>query len=439
MIREVQMHARAAQRLAEVALQAVADIEERVATGHSADFALKRFFHHHRELGGRDRRFISNMIFSYFRWKGWTRIAFDNHHPAACLCAWMLDADAPHPAADALAMRLDSALPDVHPAGHEDTGSKLKSFMKWTSGRVEASLLDLAPAWLADELWIPEGVSPAEHSVRCIESFQSRPPTWLRLTTGSEDKVLDELAERGFEVQRHKILQNALSVTSPLQVTSLHSARNGQLEVQDLASQCVGVLCAPKPGESWWDVCAGSGGKALHLADLMTNQGRILGTDIRPGILKQFAHRIRKTRYSCITVRSAPAPADVPTSTFDGVLLDAPCSGTGTWSRNPDARWRTALETIMQRAEKQRMLLNEAAATVKPGGRLVYSVCTITRRETVDVLSDFEAHHPDFKALRTTHPLSGLESDGRVWIWPWEGPCDGMFVAVYVRTTPSQG
>ena len=116
------------------------------------------------------------------------------------------------------------------------------------------------------------------------------------------------------------------------------------------------------------------------------------------------------------------------------MLLDAPCSGIGTWPRNPDARWRTRPQQIMEAAERQARLLDICAARVRPGGCLVYAVCTLTREETELAVRRFLASRADFAVAPFPHPLTGADADGLVWIWPWEGPGNGMFVAKLVRT-----
>jgi len=114
---------------------------------------------------------------------------------------------------------------------------------------------------------------------------------------------------------------------------------------------------------------------------------------------------------------------------FDSVLVDAPCSGWGTWSRNPDARWRSDPRDPAQKRNLQVRMLHNAAQCVKSGGVLVYAVCTFTREETSGVLERFLAEHPEFKPEPFTHPLTGDPAAGTVQIWPWEGPGDGMFIA----------
>src|SRR5208283_4036928 len=148
--------------------------------------------------------------------------------------------------------------------------------------------------------------------------------------------------------------------------------QRGQFEFQDLASQLVGHACAPNPGETWWDVCAGEGGKTLHLADLMHNQGLVWATDRsarRLEVLKKRASRARLFNYrGAVWAGAVPGTRpSLPTKTkFDGILVDAPCSGVGTWQRNPHARWTAAPRDVRELAATQGALLAAVAGSVKP-------------------------------------------------------------------------
>ncbi len=178
----------------------------------------------------------------------------------------------------------------------------------------------------------------------------------------------------------------------------------GAYEIQDLASQCVGHFCQPTSGESWWDMCAGEGGKTLHLADLLEGKGCVWATDKSAWRLQRLKRRA--ARAGMFNYQSAQWETGKPLPfkrKFDGILIDAPCSGLGTWQRHPDARWTTQLDDVRDLAERQWECLNAAVGALKPGGKLVYAVCTLTRQETQSVVKRFERAHPDFIP------------------WPWKG------------------
>ena len=162
----------------------------------------------------------------------------------------------------------------------------------------------------------------------------------------------------------------------------------------------------------------------------MEQQGAILATDVRSGSLEALQKRAKGRRRNMIVCRAWDGTRDpAPGQCFDGVLIDAPCSGIGTWARNPDARWRTTERDIAQRRIVQEQLLLAGADKVRLGGRLVYAVCTLTQAETQAVITGFLGARSDFKLEPTLHPLTGRPAPGKVWIWPWEADSNGMFIA----------
>ncbi|MCK5675476.1 MAG: RsmB/NOP family class I SAM-dependent RNA methyltransferase, partial [Verrucomicrobia bacterium] len=324
------------------------------------------------------------------------------------------------------------ALPfPIKPLGDKPLSEKVailnRRFEK-TPGIQPLNLSDLVPPGF-------ENMIDPEKALPSIEQFQKRPPTWLRSRTDPA-QIAQALAEHNVPCSIHGTLSAALSVTGGISLPNILSAHAGQFVVQDAASQCVGHVCAPQKGADWWDCCAGAGGKSLHLMDLMQQDGKVLATDIRVPTLKELKKRARK--YGIRHIRTQPHNAvyDEPfKKTFDGVLVDAPCSGWGTWPRNPDARWRSSKRDIAQCANRQVKILNNAAWCVKPGGTLVYAACTFTRPETEEVVMHFLDQNPGFKLDPFTNPLTGGQTKGQLQIWPWDGPGDAMFIARFVRTT----
>jgi 16S rRNA (cytosine967-C5)-methyltransferase len=211
----------------------------------------------------------------------------------------------------------------------------------------------------------------------------------------------------------------------------------GEFEIQDIASQVVGLVCAPQSGETWWDTCAGEGGKTLHLSDLMQNKGMLWASDRAEWRLTKLKRRAGRAKV--FNYRSAhwDGGAKLPTKTkFDGVLVDAPCSGIGTWQRNPQARWTTEPNDVRELSAIQKKLLTNVAPSVKPGGKLIFSVCTLTRAETTEVVEQFNASQPNFEPLMLPE-ISGsqslLASAATKTIWPQELDGNGMFIAGWRR------
>ncbi len=236
------------------------------------------------------------------------------------------------------------------------------------------------------------------------------------------------LKETGVEFVEDERIQGTVSVEGGTGLTHLGHA--GKYEVQDIASQAVALIAAPETGADWWDACAGAGGKALQLADLIGRSGKVFATDVREEALKECKKRSRADGISNVRIQLHNLAEDAPfTKEFDGVLVDAPCSGWGTWSRSPDARWRSDPRDPAQKRNLQLRMLKNATACVKSGGLLVFAVCTFTKEETVEVTKRFLADHSTFSLEPFEHPLTGEATDGALQIWPWDGPGDGMYIA----------
>lgn len=397
--------------------------------GRPADVVLAHHLRNHKELGSRDRRFLSQAIFAYFRWYGWTVNRLGLAPTEACLVGTLLESTELSESFAYLASRCSWSA-EAEPLGRLSLVEKAAALEAWFAGR-SGFEPPLTPAQLVNGDFSAL-VDPA-YAERCIEAFQQRPPTWMRVR-GSLDEVLDALARHRIAGRPSERVTGAVAVEGGSGLQHALGAQSGQFVVQDLASQCVGRICAPGAGEAWWDCCAGAGGKSLHLMDMMGPEGRVLATDVRPEALQQLKKRARRYGIRGIQMQRHNAAAHEPMDRqFDGVLVDAPCSGWGTWARNPDACWRSSKHDVLQCATRQLKILDQAAWCVKPGGALVYAVCTITLPETEEVVARFLDRSPGFQLDPFEHPLSGEMTDGQVQLWPWSGPGDGMFVARFVR------
>lgn len=399
-----------------------------VESGRPADTLLNQHLRMHKELGSRDRRFLSHAVFSYFRWYGWTVARLKLPVAEACLIGAALDGNTLDDSFQYLATRCKLPGP-IEPMGDktlEEKRAALNECFKDIPG-----FQPLEPA----DLVFPDFGSMVDPAMadRCVAAFQQRPPTWLR-TRGEPGPILQALADQKIPCSMHGHIATAAAIEGGASLSNLLSAHASQYVVQDIASQCVGLVCAPESGEDWWDCCAGAGGKALHLMDLMQQNGTVLATDVRAPALKELKKRARK--YGVRGIRTQPynAAHDEPfRKTFDGVLVDAPCSGWGTWSRNPDARWRSSKRDVVQCATRQVKILANAAWCVKPGGTLVYAVCTFTRPETEEAVMNFLDQNPTFQPEPFTNPLTGEATTGLLQIWPWDSLGDAMFIARFVR------
>ena len=419
------MQATAVHRLAQATVETWTHVEAAVARGEPADVALQSWWSEHRYYGSRDRRFMAGTIFSAFRWRGWLDLLEPSVSTRLAI-AYLLDAVEPHPSAAAL-LAATPELVDAAPAGHLDLAGKAGWLAKTFALAGPPSPTALVPAWA------PPLIDPLQLD-GYLRAIQQRPPVWLRTRERDAEAVCALLAPHVGPAHVHPKLATALSLDrTPPSGLLQQLARRGCV-VQDLASQCVALACQPTPGQRWWDMCAGAGGKTLHLAELMQGGENILATDVREPALQELDRRARLMGVRGLFLRVLRPDAAPPGGPFDGILVDAPCSGLGTWGRNPDARWRITEEIIHRSAATQLSLLQRAHAHLKPGGSLVYATCSTTINESTAVLEKLAASQPGcWRPTSLPIPLCPQPPLGSLQIWPADGPGIGMFIAKMIK------
>jgi 16S rRNA (cytosine967-C5)-methyltransferase len=293
------------------------------------------------------------------------------------------------------------------------------------------------PGSFADDELVSRAVPDWLHARMTVapalaRSLQGVPPLWLRARPGGREALVARLGNvRGCAAPG---LRDALEYLGEEDLFKTPEFHAGAFEIQDLASQAVCLLCAPRAGEIWWDACAGEGGKTLGLAARMENKGLIWASDRAEWRLKRLKRRAARAgvfNYRAALWAGGPS---LPTRTkFDGVLVDAPCSGVGTWHRNPHARWTTTPKDVEELAVLQAGLVGNAVRALRPGGRLVYAVCTLTRAETTELAEGVGRRFPELEPMPLQNPLDPSEpATPQLWLWPWQGG-NGMFVAAWRR------
>ena len=232
------------------------------------------------------------------------------------------------------------------------------------------------------------------------------------LKTESRDAVIESLTNTGLAVQPgHN--PESIRLESTAGIADLPGFSDGHFTVQDESAIAVGKLLNPSPGMQVLDLCAAPGTKTTHLAEMMQNQGRIIATDISEERLKRINENAARLGHTII--ETTPIAADlgnVPPGPFDVVLVDAPCSNTGVLGKRPEARWRISNEEIEELAALQLRLLDTAAERLQPGGRLVYSTCSIEPEENAGVIAAFLESRADFELLEQHTFTPGHPADG---------------------------
>ena len=298
------------------------------------------------------------------------------------------------------------------------------------------AVLHSHPPWLVRRLLASYGM---EETVAICRTNNTIPPLALRVNSlkATREQVITALAEEGITAEETLFSPDGISLAFPAAALRKNACfRQGLIRIQDEASQLIAHLVAPKPGERLLDLCAGSGGKTLHLAALMGNRGNITAVDLHSTRLLMLREEAQRLGVTIVETRTGDAtvPIDSFRDTFDGVLLDAPCSGLGTLRRNPEIRWRIAPADINRCMKLQNLLLTRAAEYVRPGGRLVYSVCTVTPEENEMVIGKFLKNHINFKVVSPrTLPPALVDAGGFFRSAPHLHGTDGFFGAVLIR------
>ena len=396
-------------------------------SGKPADRVMSAFFRNNPRCGSRDRRLISEIVYAVLRNWGFLRLRLDQLP--------QLEAGERAPAAAELNKLVAEAVylagipfPAAHLAGITVPPAASSVF-----ARAERLLNRKPEPEFLVQSWVKEHLETDFPLKQYIQSLCDRPPMWLRMQTADTASLLQELQEAGLTPEQHPVCRQAIAIrNAQINLFTLPAYCEGRFEVQDLASQCIGNAAAPAAGERWLDACAGAGGKSLQLAELMQRKGTIVATDIREYKLEDLRKRARRAGFPNIQTKAWDGKALRPQyrERFDGVLVDAPCSCSGVWRRNPDGVWTLKPEEIDETARLQAKILEAVAPGVKPGGVLVYATCSIFKEENKDQVKAFLANHPEFVLEKFPHPLTGaMTADGMLQVTPADADCDAMFVA----------
>ncbi|HMP89612.1 MAG TPA: RsmB/NOP family class I SAM-dependent RNA methyltransferase [Kiritimatiellia bacterium] len=398
-----------------------------VAQGIPADQSLATLFKKHKEYGSRDRRLYAHAIFAGLRWLGWTNDI--NPPDTESRLAWSAIIDA-ESTIDDIALWRDAIRPtgiDVDRFTGLSLEEKIKNLVAYFPGhgfRAENLLPD----------WTESVIESSSAMQSLVKSCLTRPPAWIRVAPSDQTAMSRCLTDMGIRHYIHPVLSGAMAITSAFSVGNVEKRWGKAIHVQDISSQAVVNVCSVRKGEAWWDTCCGAGGKSIGLAQATGSDGYVLCTDVRETVLNNLIRRVQGHKITCVETHCLDARTATSGRRFDGILLDAPCSGIGTWPRNPDARLRMDADAIMEKSKMQSAMLNNAARFLKQGGTMVYSVCTLTETEGAHIIDHFLRSHPDFIAEEFINPLTGELVDGKLLILPGDGPGDGMFIARLKKT-----
>ncbi len=283
------------------------------------------------------------------------------------------------------------------------------------------------PTWLVQRYLKSLGAPATEELLR---ANNARAPLSLRANTLRVTR--DELLKRLPNARAGELSPDAILVEGGGDPTRLPGWDAGDFFVQDEAAQLVAHYAAAAPGQSVLDLAGAPGGKATHCAQLMKNQGKILAVDIAPGRLKLVRENAARLGISILRVQTADARA-FEGDLADVVMLDAPCLGTGTLRRRPDAKWRKTPQALSELVELQRELLHAAAQKVAPGGALIYSTCSLEPEENIEQARAF-TRQSGWPTEPAPDWMSEIQTEaGWLQTWPHSNGTDGMFAAKWRR------
>ena len=424
-------------------IQAAIEVLEQILGHHQpAATALSDWGKAHRFAGSGDRSAIGNFVYDALRHRAFSAYHMRGDTPRALVLGALHSARGLDGAAIAA---LCDGSQHAPPALSADEATRLTSGPH--AGAADWQLANI-PQWLAPALTRVFGARLVAEG----QAIAKRAPVDLRVNTlkATRDDVLEALAPHGaaataFSATGLRIAPPAGDGRTPnVEAEAAHG--RGWFEVQDEGSQVAAALTGAKPGDQVLDLCAGAGGKTLALAALLKNTGKIHAYDSDKSRLRPIFERLTRAGATHVEVMTAgdTAALDALKARFDVVLVDAPCSGSGTWRRKPDAKWRLKADVLAARIKDQQAVLTRAGRLVKPGGRLVYVTCSLLAEENSDQIAHFVKTNSHYSALpwrqawaqAMATPAPEHSADGRndsLLLSPAMHGTDGFFIAVLTR------
>ncbi len=328
---------------------------------------LKQQFRARKQMGARDRRWTRELIYAWFR-VGNSMDTLGNedrliasfflaHHKADDLAKLLL--------ADQSILTIDKITSNVP--------EKLKIIKSLHSSFHAEKIFSFSSL-----------VSPLLNKELFVESFLTQPKVWLRVKPGMLAIVMAELLQLNIKAETFENYPNAIALPAGTAVHETESFTKGNFEIQDLSSQRTGEYFKPQPGDNWYDCCAASGGKSLLLRSILGDV-QLTVSDNREHSLKNLSERFRKAglkKYKAVTVDLENGlPSEIGESQFDGIIADVPCSGSGTWSRNPEQMQTFKEQLLNDFSIRQKKIIKAITPSLKNGKPLIYITCSVFEKE----------------------------------------------------------
>ena len=402
-----------------------------------ADAVANHFFRTRRFIGGGDRRAVSTLVWGVLRTRrhlGWWLDYCRAPHTPRLLLATQALFTGQTPNKIAAAFLSGRYGPPTLEAAEMAVLEKLSTRTLEHPDMPEAVKFEV-PDWILPKLRAQFGPTLAAE----MHAMNEPAPLDLRinLLKASRDEALIALAGDGLKAETTEYSPWGLRLKNRQSVTTGKAFQDGLVEIQDEGSQLIALVVDAKPGMRVADFCAGAGGKTLAIAMGMGNKGHIVACDVSESRLEGAIKRLRRAGVHNAE-RHLLEPGDKwvkrQEKKFDRVLVDAPCTGTGTWRRNPDARLRLTEQDLAELIAKQADILERAQKLVKPGGKFVYATCSVLQDENEAQMEAFMARHPEFTPLPLEAP-EALRGSLNLRLSTARQGTDGFFAAVMVRAS----
>ncbi|MHB8534563.1 MAG: RsmB/NOP family class I SAM-dependent RNA methyltransferase [Sulfuricaulis sp.] len=408
-----------------ILLHSSAELLQRILEGKlPADRQMESYFRAHRNMGVRDRGFVAETVYGCLRERRLLEHIAGHGYPPDLIAVYLL-------------------IHGYSARALEDTGfqgdarglaERVRTLDKSTlSFAVQTNL----PDWLAERLHARYDDAPA-----LALALNQPAPVDLRVNTvkAKREQVQERLAQEGFPCEPTPYSPSGLRRENRAPLFHTRCFQDGLFEVQDEGSQLLSLMLEPKRNEMIVDFCAGAGGKTLHLGALAANTGSVYAFDVSARRLDKLKPRLKRAGLDNVRMATIDHERDARVRRLNGkidrVLVDAPCSGTGTLRRNPDIKWREI--DLAELTDTQQRILAAAAELVKPGGRLVYATCSLLREENDDIVEKFLSTHAEFSVIPAGEILARrhipLEmQDAALRLYPHRHRCDAFYAMVLER------
>jgi len=325
---------------------------------------LKQYSRLHKEMGSRDRRFLQQLTYQYFRLNN------------------AINADSVGQKIAIAHILCNTEPDDFYKFWHKKNTFPIELLNNDISTKIDWTIKNKLFKGIQFQFPLAENISENIDVEVYLQSHLSQPYTWIRCKRKNIKAVKEELNALATVYTTINDNETALAFSKHMDFSQMKTFEKGFFEVQDLSSQLTGTLFQPKQQQIWWDCCAASGGKSLLLKDIEPTV-KLFATDNRPTIIENLKRRFKKANISNFETAIADLEYGKPkfTQKFDGIILDAPCKGSGTWGRNPERMSFFDKNETVSNVEKQYKIALNAAPFLKPDGKLIYITCSVYKQE----------------------------------------------------------